>query len=444
MKSRIFNLKALIVCALILATHGSFAQADDKDISKEMNKLQSQMRDLQKQMNKLQSKQFEKQAKELQKSAEKLRGDARVFTYNFKLNDLKTDLGDLKGLSNIVVTPPNIDVAPLTNNFNFSEDAISKKVQSGELKEKVKNYSKSYSVNADDKIQLSNRYGKVTVNTWNKNEVKVDVQVKAMANEDNEAQRLLDGVNITDSKENDVVSFTTSINSTNKENRGSIMAIFFGGEKNTVRRVEVNYTVYMPAKNQLQVSNRYGATVLPDLAGKVIIDNAYGSLVAKSLSNAGNEIVVKYGSATIDNFSGSELNVAYGSLNLGEADKLNATVSYSSAKIGKLKTSGNLNVRYCGGLQIADLGRNLKSLSVNSSYSNIKLGMAENDNADFDITTHYGSFSYGDRPVNIVNKTPGDEERGWSSTKTYKGKLGKGNSDKLIVIRSNYGSVKFD
>jgi hypothetical protein len=459
MKLKIFKLKPLLLSGLLLMANMGFAQqaSGGADSSKEaynqqMSKLRDQMRDLQKQMSKLQSEEFKKRSKDLQESAKKLRESGQYYSYD--LSDLNKRLGNLNGIgispniSIIPITPvvPLESLAPATTiyNYSYSDADVKKKIESGELKEKVKSYSKSYSVDRDDKLQISNRYGKVTVNTWNKNEVKVDIEMKAVADEEDEAQKMLDRVSITDSKENSVVSFKTNIESSNSGNHTFVIGTIFSSGKSSVRRMEVNYTIYMPSKNQLQISNRYGATILPDLQGKVVIDNAYGSLVAKSLSNPGNEIMVKYGSADIEMMGSGDLNVSYGSLKLGEADKLNANVSYSSAKIGKLTTSGTLTVRYCGGLQIAYLDKNLKSLSVNSSYSNVKVGLAENDNADFDITTRYGSFNYGDKAINIVNKTPGDEERGWSSTKTYKGKVGKGNADKLIVIRSNYGSVKFD
>jgi hypothetical protein len=37
-----------------------------------------------------------------------------------------------------------------------------------------------------------------------------------------------------------------------------------------------------------------------------------------------------------------------------------------------------------------------------------------------------------------------EDERGFTPTKTYKGHVGKGNADKVIVIKSSYGSVKFE
>ncbi|XHR93915.1 hypothetical protein ACFJIV_27010 [Mucilaginibacter sp. UC70_90] len=214
--------------------------------------------------------------------------------------------------------------------------------------------------------------------------------------------------------------------------------------KNSVRKMEINYTVYMPAKNPLTITNKYGSTELPDLSGKLNINNSYGSLNAKSLSNPACQIRVKYGSATIGTLTGSDLDVAYGSLNLGDCDKLNADVSYGSAKIGRITTSGNINVKFSGALKIGEIDKNVKNLSVNSSYSSVKLGVSDGQNADFDITVHYGSFNYGGHDVNITSKTPADGERGFSPTKTYKGHLGKGGSDRTITISTSYGSVSFD
>jgi hypothetical protein len=476
MKLKIFNPKLLLVCALLATAQGSFAQknkADDKELNQQMSELQKQMSELQRKMSQLQVKTMREKSVEMQKLALELTGQAKTRSTDMKakaleLQKLSRELssqalvytndynvsGLSKGLG--INVDPKLFVSPHVNleslkglsnlnlNFNTSDDKkLQEQIQKGDVKEKIKNYSKSYSVDGNDKLVINNTYGKVTVNTWTKNEVKVDVQIKAYANEDDDAQKMLDNISITDSKENSVISFKTNIERTQNSDGNNFWGTWFSNGKTNTRKSEINYIIYMPAKNQLQITNRYGATILPDLQGKLIIENSYGSLTGKNLSNPANEIKVRYGSANIENLGSSNLSVAYGSLNLGEADKLNADVSYSSAKIGKLTTSANINVRYSGGLQIADLDKNLRTLSVNSSYSTVKLGLPENENADIDVTVRYGSFNYGSRTVNLVNQGQ-DDERHYNTTKVYKGKLGKGDANKVITIKSNYGSVKFD
>jgi hypothetical protein len=427
---------------------------DSKEYQQKMKELNAKMRELQKEMSNLRVQQQKQLHFRMQNMLKLNKQLAFKFKDSLKLKKLDTlkfkmkfkGFDSLKFADKFEMLSPNINFGfkNFDQNFSYSYDgdeSYEKHLQNGDIIEKTKNYSKSYNVDGNDVINIDNKFGKITVITWAKSEVKVDVQIKVGANDEDKAQKLLDNVTIRDSKDGSGVSFKTYINQ-NDDDNGSWSNLF--GKKNSVRKMEINYTVYMPAKNPLTINNKYGSTELPDLSGKLNINNSYGSLSAKSLSNPACQIRVKYGSATIGNLTGSDLDVAYGSLNLGDCDKLNADVSYGSAKIGRITTSGNINVKFSGALKIEEVDKNVKNLSVNSSYSSVKLGVSDGQNADFDITVHYGSFNYSGHDVNITSKTPADGERGYSPTKTYKGHLGKGGSDKTITISTSYGSVSFD
>ena len=448
MKPKIFKTIALTLACLIAVSQSGFSQGspaptppvpplardsnpqnlDSKEYNKKMQKLHEEMRDLQKQMSDLNRDQIKKQALAMADLSKKMKTYNQTFTFN--MNDKFSSLSPRFNMDSHF-------------NFNFQNEddkLLQEKVQTGEVKEKVKTFSKSYPADRNDVLKIENKYGKVTVNTWNKNEFKVDVQIKTYANEESEAQKLLDYINIEDHKDGDVVSFRTQINNLSGNNSWGLWKS--GEGKTHVRKMEINYTVYMPSKNSVDISNSFGATELPDMEGKVTLHCSYGSLVAKVLSNTANVITVKYGSANIQELIGSDLDVAYGSLILGTGEKLNADVSYGPAKIGKIRSSANINSKY-GGVQIADLDKDIKNLAVNCEFGSLKLGLAENTNADFDVTVRYGSFNYRDLPVNLTVKAP-EDERGFTPTKTYKGHVGKGNANKVIVIKSSYGSVKFE
>jgi hypothetical protein len=372
--------------------------------------------------------------------------DLNMKSLNLAMNDLnkslKSSLKDLdKGLS-VIVPEISENFKELGKNLSINLDdvVVEKMVESGDIEEKVKTYSKSYPADANDKLEINNKYGRVIVNTWNKNEFKVDIQIKADARDEEIAQKLIDAISISDSKNGDLVSFRTNFGGNN--GNGSIWNLF--NTRNNNHKVEVNYTIYMPSKNALSVNNSYGATELPDLEGKVSVNVSYGSLSAKALTHAANTIKVSYGSADIESLNSSQLDVDYGSLELGSVDKLTSDISYSSVKIGRIKSSGNINAHYAGGIQIDELDRNFTNLSINSSYSGIKVGLNNAASADFDVTVHYGGFDYSDLPVDITKKTPPDSEKGFHPTQNYKGHVGKGNTDKMISIRSSYGGVKFE
>ena len=93
-------------------------------------------------------------------------------------------------------------------------------------------------------------------------------------------------------------------------------------------------------------------------------------------------------------------------------------------------------------MQIGDVGKNMKNLQINSAYSNVKLGLGDNENADFDVNINNGNFSFGNHAVSISRTAPNTNT--WTTKKTYKGRLGKGDTDKLISINSSFGNVKFE
>ena len=353
------------------------------------------------------------------------------------MNDLNLNLNEnLRGLNNIVA--PHVRDIGNDIRLSINNELTDQLVNSGAVSEKVKSYTKSYPMDANDKLHIDNKFGRISINTWNKPEVRVEVNIKSYADNDQTAQKMIDAISISDNKSGDVVSFSTSFGSSN-----SIWNELFNN-RNDHHKAEVNYTVYMPSKNALDIANRYGNTEIPDFDGRVSLDCSYGNIDAKALMHSDNQIRVRYGSANIDALSSADVSVSYGSFDVGSADELNGEFRYSSARMGKIKTAVNINAHYAGSVNIDDLDKNFRSFSYSSNYSNLRVGVNNASNANFDVTVRYGDFNYGSLPVEITEKTPSDESRGWKPTKNFKGHIGKGSSDRTINVSSSYGGVKFD
>lgn len=330
------------------------------------------------------------------------------------------------------------------NELKFGREAEKKSYDTGwtsvngpsAIIEKQKQVSKTYKVNSKDKLSINNQYGRITVNTWKKREIKVDISIRAFETSESKAQELLDGVTISESKQGDVISFTTTIE---RKSRGW-GTIKRNNEPDVKRGIEVFYTVYMPAANALDITNSYGNVVLPDLMGPVNLNTKYSSLNAQNLENSANKINMNYGSATIESLSGN-LNISYGSLNLVNADKLNANIRYnSSAKINKLTNNANLEIRYTHAFKINEVDKNVDNLVINSSYSGITLGFDKTANYNFDVTVSYSGFKYDNKKIVITDKSPDEKHRGFVPTNSYKGYYGSGTKNSSIVIKSSYGA----
>ncbi len=313
--------------------------------------------------------------------------------------------------------------------------------QQGELigtEEKTRIISKTYSVDGNDKLAISNQYGKVAVHTWAKNEIKVDVEIKAFESTESSAQTLLESVTITDTREGDLINFKTSFAKTSMNFWSRVR-----NGKEERRGVQVNYVIYMPSKNPLDINNQYGGIILPDFSGPVNINSSYGGFSAGKLDNPANQVKVSYGTASLEDYLNGNLAVSYGTLNLASASKVNATIKYSGARITKLTNGGTFDLSYSGGFKIDNVDKNVKNLVINSSYSGVTLGIDENADFNFDVTVSYAGFNYNNDKINLVNQlSEAGKTKAWNPTKNYKGSMGKG-SDSRIIIKSNYGGVKF-
>lgn len=368
----------------------------------------------------------------------------KKFNFNFDkiAPEINLDLGDMAKNFNFnfdkIAPAFNLNLKDLGTGFNFNQDdkSLEKRIQSGEVSEKIKNYTKSYPLDGNDKIRLSDQYGKIAITTWDKHEIKVDVQIKADAESDDEAQKLLDKVSINDNKIGDLVSFKTEVAKTN----GIFNSWNWNGKK--IHKIEINYMVYMPAKQELSVENSYGSIELPNLSGKLKISASYSNLSAQNLTNAANEIDGSYSKLKIVSLNNAHISCAYSPVEIEQCNNLIANLSYGPLKLGALKGNAELDLSYAS-LKIGEISNLVKKLNINSTYSGVTLGVLDTNNFDFDITASYGGFNYNkDGKVAITNKGA-DDEKHYSTTRVFKGYYGKAGSDSKVVIHSSYGGVNF-
>ena len=365
-----------------------------------------------------------------------------------------------------------------------------------------KTYTKSFSADASDKIILSNSYGQVQVKTWNKMEAKIDVEIKAYSKTENEAQKLLDGVNIAAEKQGNEITFRTNINGGN-----------FGREKNEKssfrREVHVNCVLYLPATNSLTMSNQYGNIVMGDFSGPLYAKAQYGNFTAGKLLSDNNYVSVQYGKTDIIELNKATLRQQYGSgMNIGTVRTLDLDAQYAAVNIGTIRGDAIIKQQYGSGLNIGTVnnielnaqyaGVNITTVKGNAKmrqqYNNLNIGsvgaidlvaqytsanigtlngagkfkmdynkltianvtdacktisidgdylgtaVAFNDkyNAEFEVNTNYASFKYGGRIASSM--TSGSDN---SNSKHYAGKIGDGSGAK-VNVRANYGSVTFE
>ena len=277
---------------------------------------------------------------------------------------------------------------------------------------KKKSVNKSYNVSSADKLNIRNSFGSVQVNTWDKNEIKVDVDIEVSANTEALAQKIIDRISVSDDKTGKGIFFETKMKDQNdsKDNRNS------RDEKSTMH---INYTISMPAGNPLTVKNEFGSTTIPDFRGEIDLTSKFGSLTAGNLSNIKN------------------INVEFGKANLANISSAPVTIKFSKATINKMSGAVKLNLEFCSSVRL-NLDNNLTSLDLKTSYSTVNLKPVGSVPVSYNISTSFGSFK-NTSDVKFNSDEDKDNDHGPKFDNEYSGKSGSGSIP--VKVKSSFGKI---
>ncbi len=356
-------------------------------------------------------------------------------------------------------------------NSNPSTEKITAK------KEFTRSIKKEFSISSDGNVGISNKYGKVDINTWGQNQVKIEVTITVNTSSESRAEAVFDRIGIDFSNGNDYVNAETNIESSKK---GWMSSWWDNGNNGDFK---IDYEVYMPATCDLEVSNKYGHSTIAALKGDAKVTAKYGDVHMETISGD-LDLDVGYGNANIQSAGNTNIDIKYGKVNLESAGNVNleskyskvylsnagdvetiskydtyrlgkigslnnqgkyddfeiewaksiaASCRYSDYDVRQLNQGGKFNMSY-GGLRVETLDQGFSKLEVDASYTDIKVGVADGAAYKIDVATSYAGVNYP-KGADIrydVQQNNKHELRGDVG--------GGGNSE--IRVRSSYGHVK--
>lgn len=328
---------------------------------------------------------------------------------------------------------------------------------------KEKTIKKEFDVNSNALLKVDNSYGNLNITSWEQNRVLIEVHIKTSGDNEERVQRKLEEISVDFDASRSVVSARTNLN-TNKSGWG-----WNWGKNNNVN-MQINYTIKLPVKNNIQLNNDYGGILLDRIDGHAKIKCDYGRLDIGELRGRENELSFDYtskseigyiNSGTISaDYSGFTVEKAgdlvinadytnsyvqqmenlsyrcdYGKIEVGEAQNIEGRGDYINVNLGTLHGNVDIVADY-GSLKIGRMDEDAGNLNIKSDYTGIKIGYHEQYNFNFEIRTSYSGVSgKEDFEINI------SEEK--NSSKYYKGYYGSSNSDNSVNITSEYGGISF-
>jgi len=331
--------------------------------------------------------------------------------------------------------------------------------------EVTKEFHKEYAAGANTTFEISNRYGDVVIQSWDKDQIIIDVKVTVELPNKEKAEKLLSYIDVQFSEGENLVSAKTVID--DKFN--------FSGWGGDSRRFSIDYTVKMPVKASLKLANKYGDTDLDELHGLVNLDIRYGNLTAGKLIRGNvkplNSLNLAYGKGSIDEAGWLDLYVRYvgsmeitksqailldskySKLSLGETssvvgeskydkisiESINNLVlenGYTETNIGVLTKKLDYKGSY-GSFSIDEIPAGFESIDVETRYMGVRLGINESANYKLDAKVTYGGLKYDEEKFTNQKRIIENNSNEVSGT------FGKEESPSARVnVVASYGSVK--
>lgn len=327
------------------------------------------------------------------------------------------------------------------------------------LVEEEKRIEKTYTVSENTQIEIANKFGTVHIDTWDKNQVSLEVVILVDNRSESAAQQLLDDISVDIDDENPTryLGFRTQIRRGNVSDNG--------GE-----RFEINYNLSIPRRNNLTIDNKHGDIYLGSIDGEVTIYLAHGRIKTEELngksridlafSGGGMKSLIKgqlklqhTSRLEIDHIGNVELDIQHTQMSIEEAELLDIVGQHSHIEIGRVHSlEGDLQHSELeideleklvalqlqhSDLDINKVQKDFDRIDLDGGFSDFNINLDPESSGSIDAQMQFGDLSYrgGVFDFDNISKKQNLSE--------YRGSFGpKPGSASKILIRTQYGDAK--
>ena len=201
-------------------------------------------------------------------------------------------------------------MAIILTSFAWNRDKVNKRIE------------KSFPITADDIVHIENKYGKIVVENWSKNEVSFDILVEVEGGSESKAKDKLDNIKVEFAQSGDKISAVTVI-----DDGWSWWS--WGGKT----KYNINYLVKLPAANNLELEMDYGNITLADRTAPLTSINLdYGNVKGGTVTGE-LHLDMDYSNAHFHKASRLKVNMDYSDFQIMEANDAIVRMDYSDVNI---------------------------------------------------------------------------------------------------------------
>lgn len=208
-----------------------------------------------------------------------------------------------------------------------------------QVPEYSKHISKTYHVNSAFTLDISNKYGKVQLINRNVDSVRIDVDLRIKARDNQKLEKLKQAIEFDFTPGQYYIIAHTKFGNSGLDALQDLIDIA-GSYFSSNNAVSIDYTITAPSNITVKIENKFGNVYLDNHEGNLNLSLSYGDIKANRL-NGKSFINLVSGDGEVSYIKSGELNVSYGNFHLREAIDLRTITRSSNVTLDKVH---NLNL----------------------------------------------------------------------------------------------------
>lgn len=281
----------------------------------------------------------------------------------------------------------------------------------------TREFFRRFKIQAETRIDITNKYGKIELNTWKKDSVVIQFKMEINEKKPIKLEKTLDNLDFDISNSQHYLIVKTQID----KNRSQLENEFLKFKETILQTngsIRIDMTVWLPDNRELRLENKFGDIIMGDYQGEtqIILSNgklktgdlpkrtslnlSFADAIINDLPNA--RIVSNYSdillknsgtvrfeskSSTIEIMNSEDLNIdsRRDKFRIRMAEKLDATANFSQFRISELKDKANLRLSY-GSLDMEKILNEFSSIYIEGRSTDVNLYFNPEAKFNYEIT----------------------------------------------------------
>lgn len=325
----------------------------------------------------------------------------------------------------------------------------------------TREFVKKFKIQAETRIDITNKYGKIELNTWKKDSVVIRFKMEINEKKPDKLAKTLDNLDFDITNSQHYLIVKTQVDK-NRSQIESELVKFKETILQTNGSIRIDLMVWLPENRELRLENKFGDIIMGDYQGEteLILSNGKlkcGDLTKKSVLN------LSFADATINNIPNARISCNYSDIQLRNsgtirleskssnleilnsedlnidsrrdkyrirmAEKIDATGNFSHFTVSELKNRATMRLSY-GSLDFEKVQASFSTIYIDSKSADLNLYFNPEAKFNFQITETKTDLGLG-RELKVEDKEVLDSKENKVRHSGYFGRKMK--EDQLII-----------